>query len=360
MKKIFISWSKNKSRDLAFLLKNFLESSEIESFISEQDIIAGEEVQNKINQQIAECDKLIICFTYENKKSPWLLYEAGLARGMNKTIIPILFDKNPQWDSWIDNPMNYVREINLFSPNFEKSFIDCFDLHDNKFMRSALNQFIKEVNIVKDKYRKIDINCEEFVNTLASNEAFQVKNPIYRNNIAYFYTGFETLELWKNIVDSFLYTGKYLWIYGRKNMKLVLNHEELFKYLEEKSIYDDMDGIDFRCLFLDPESKEVHNAHKDQDIFSSELNTTIKRAHHMVGDNKRLQDCFKKYSHRREEIIIRIDNCILYSKPHFNENGQPEIITNSMFEVFSVNSPKGVECCNKYLLIRDNASPMYP
>lgn len=53
------------------------------------------------------------------------------------------------------------------------------------------------------------------------------------------------------MVKSFLYTGKYLWIYGRKNMKLFGgNFKELFEYLEEKTTNEDMFVIDLRYLFL--------------------------------------------------------------------------------------------------------------
>ena len=193
----------------------------------------------------------------------------------------------------------------------------------------------------------------------ASLEEFQVRSPIYRNKTAYFLTGFETVALWKNIVDFFLYTGKYLWIYGRKNMKLILHHAELFQYLNEKALHDDMDGIDFKCLFLNPESSEVKVAHRNPDILSSELNTTIKRASNLIGDNQCLKKCFRKYSHRRDEIIIRLDNAILYSKPHFDSNGVPNLITNSMFEVFSATSERGKEYCQKYIEVWNNAIPMF-
>lgn len=43
---------------------------------------AGEFVQEKIISNIENCDILILCFTTENKRSPWLLYEAGYASGL--------------------------------------------------------------------------------------------------------------------------------------------------------------------------------------------------------------------------------------------------------------------------------------
>lgn len=362
MSKIFISWSKSKSRDLAIEIKHLLESLDPRSkiFMSEDDISAGERVQEKIIHEIADCDILLLCFTKENKKSPWLLYEAGFANGLNKKIIPLLFDTDPSWHSWIDNPMNFAREINITESDFATKFIQSFELRDSSYIRNSLSDFVKETEKIKDKHRQVDAQCEDFVELLASNDAFRAESPIYRNRIAYFLTGFETFDLWKSIVQSFLYTGKYLWIYGRKNMKLFGgNFNNLFEYLEEKTVNENMFGIDFRCLFLDPDSDEVKYAHKQQDIFSQELDATIKRAKHVIGDNQVLQKCFRKYSNRREEIIIRLDNCIIYSKPHFDENGQPQIMTDTKFEVFSASSKHGQECIQKYCAVWNSAIELF-
>ena len=357
--RIFISWSKAKSRDMAYILKELLQSFGLETFVSEKDILAGEAVQSQINSRIQNCDLLVLCFTQDNKKSPWLLYEAGLACGMGKKVIPILFDHDQNWHSWVDNPMNFAREISIQSTDFQDVFLRAFSLTDNPFVRDALNVFLSKAEEVKDRYRQVDIQCEDFVEKLISKECFQVQSPIYKDKVAYFYTGFETLELWDIIVNSFMYSGKYLWIYGRKNMKLVLHHKLLFQYLKEKADNYNMQGIDFRCLFLDPRSEEVQHAHKDQDVFPSELISTIKRAKHMIGDNQKFQECFRKYSHKREEVIIRLDNCIIYSKPTTDENGYPPIMTNTMFEVFSTSSEKGKAVCQKYEQIWSNATPMY-
>lgn len=117
MSKIFISWSKNKSEELAKLTKHTLEEllPDANFFMSEEDIQAGDCVQNTIMHQIEQCDIFILCFTSDNKKSPWLLYEAGYASGLHKRVIPILFDKDSLWHSWIDNPMNvYCSFVALF------------------------------------------------------------------------------------------------------------------------------------------------------------------------------------------------------------------------------------------------------
>ena len=359
---VFISWSKAKSMQYALKTKTLLEklNHSINAFVSEVDIHGGEDVQDKIIQKITECDKLVLCFTKENKKSPWLLFEAGYARGLQKTVIPLLFDEDPNWHSWIDNPMNIAREINFNHKNFSSLFFECFEIPNSEIGRQELQRYKKSILDTKDKFRQVDIQCEDFVDKLAHNESFVVENPFYRDKTAFFLTGFESFDLYKTIIESFIYTGKYLWIYGRKNMKLFGgSFGSFFKYLEEKSSFDGMEGIDFRCLFLDPDSPEVEKAHIQQDIFKSELVATILRAKSVVKDNTKIQKCFKLYSNKREEIIIRLDNCIIYAKPNFDANGYPQLLTNSGFEVFSAKSEKGKECIKKYENIWNNARDMF-
>lgn len=362
MNEIFISWSKPQSGEFAKSTKHILEKllPDIKIFMSEEDIHAGECVQNTIIQHIEQCDILILCFTAENKKSPWLLYEAGYASGLHKRVIPLLFDKDSSWHSWIDNPMNMAKEIDFYKDSFNTEFIEAFSLTKSEYTILCLKDYKEEINKIKEQYRHIDIQCEDLIEKLVSIDKFTLSSPYYRDKVAYFLSGFETFELWKAIMQSFLYTGKYLWIYGRKNMKLFGgNFNELFEYLDKMAMQPKMAGIDFKVLFLNPTADEVHYAHKDQDIFESELKTTITRAKRTIGSNKVLQQCFKMYSNRREEIIIRVDNCIIYAKPHFDINGMPNIMTNSKFEVFSVFSDKGKECIEKYLAVWEKAVYMF-
>lgn len=358
---IFISWSKSKSKEFAIATKELLGSvnPHIDAFVSDIDIHAGEDVQTKIIEKIKECDKIVLCFTKENKKSPWLLFEAGFARGIGKSVIPILFDDDPNWHSWIDNPMNIAREIIFNSEFFVKNFLDCFELQSSKSNKNKMENYVKSINEIKGNFRDIDIQCEDFVGKLISNDAFVVENPFFRDRTAHFLTGFESFDLLKVIIDSFMYTGKYLWIYGRKNMKLLSgNFQDFFKYLEEKTHSNSsMDGIDFRCLFLDPNSDEVERAHTRKEIFITELRACILRAKDVIKDNKILQNCFRFYSNRREEIIIRLDNCIIYSRPSFDIYGRPQLLTNTGFEVFSADSLKGKECIEKFNDIWYKARP---
>jgi len=362
--KVFISWSKEKSEKYAIRTKALLESvtPKIESFVSEVDIYAGEDVQDKIIQKIVECDKLVLCFTRENKRAPWLLFEAGYARALKKTVIPLLFDPDSNWHSWVDNPMNVAREVNFNHPDFVSTFINTFGVSDTPSNRKKINAYMLSINEIKENFRAIDICCEDLVEKLAHHDAFVAESPTFRDKTAHFLTGFESFDLLKIVTESFRYTGKHLWVYGRKNMKLFSgNFQTFLTYLKEKAAYEHlgMDGIDFRCLFLDPESEEVERAHLHQNIFKLELETTILRARGAIGDNTQLRECFKFYSNKREEVIIRLDNSIILARPNFDANGRPQILTDSAFEVFGAMSPKGQECIKKFEEVWANAKPMY-
>ncbi len=145
--KIFISWSKKPSMEYALKTKDLLEKldSSIRAFVSEKDILAGEDVQNEIINKISECDKLILCFTKENKRSPWLLFEAGYARGLHKTVIPLLFDDDPNWHSWIDNPMNIAKEISINKDSFVEKFFRGLEISDTRANRNKLDKYKVEI-----------------------------------------------------------------------------------------------------------------------------------------------------------------------------------------------------------------------
>jgi len=106
-----------------------------------------------------------------------------------------------------------------------------------------------------------------------------------------------------------------------------------------------------RCLFLDPTSSEVEYAHIKPSLLRTELRSNIERALDIINDNPMLSESFRKYSGKRDEIIIRLDNAIIYSRPIFDHNGRPQILTNIGFEVFSADSEKGKKCIDKFLSV---------
>lgn len=94
--KVFLSWSGERSKQVASLLKTWLKCviQSVDPWMSSQDISRGELWYNAINNQIAQISTGIICLTEENKEKPWILFESGaLAKGISTNhIITLLID----------------------------------------------------------------------------------------------------------------------------------------------------------------------------------------------------------------------------------------------------------------------------
>lgn len=83
------------------------------------------------------------------------------------------------------------------------------------------------------------------------------------------------------------------------------------------------------------------------------------RARIEVDSYPNIKKCFRSYDTKREEIIIRLDNCIIYSRLIFDAYGKPQILTNTGFEVLSAKSTRGQKLIKKYKQIWDNAHEMF-
>lgn len=96
---VFISWSKQTSKDFALLLKQWLPEviQQIEPWISTEDIDKGQRWAAEIGAKLGELHQGILCITAENVDEPWLLFEAGaLAKSMDDARVrPVLLGLQP-------------------------------------------------------------------------------------------------------------------------------------------------------------------------------------------------------------------------------------------------------------------------
>jgi hypothetical protein len=93
--KVFISWSGQRSKELANALRDWLPLvlQYIEPWVSDKDISAGERWAQAIAGELEAANFGIICITPENIHSEWILFEAGaLSKSMQDAkVIPLLF-----------------------------------------------------------------------------------------------------------------------------------------------------------------------------------------------------------------------------------------------------------------------------
>ncbi|MCP1620150.1 TIR domain-containing protein [Pseudomonas sp. SLBN-26] len=98
--KVFLSWSGQRSKDVASLLSDWLccviQASR--PWISARDLDRGSLWFGEINDQLKDTTVGIICLTQENKARPWILFEAGaLAKGLSTSrVCTLLIDLDPK------------------------------------------------------------------------------------------------------------------------------------------------------------------------------------------------------------------------------------------------------------------------
>jgi len=98
--KIFLSWSGNRSKEVANLLSDWLccVIQAVRPWISTRDLDRGSLWFGEINDQLKDTSVGIICLTQENKNRPWILFEAGaLAKGLSTSrVCTFLIDLEPK------------------------------------------------------------------------------------------------------------------------------------------------------------------------------------------------------------------------------------------------------------------------
>ena len=94
--KVFISWSGNKSQQVAAIFRDWLPSviQSIEPYVSSEDIDKGARWSTDIAKELENSTFGILCVTKDNLEAPWLSFEAGaLSKTMEKSFVtPFLFD----------------------------------------------------------------------------------------------------------------------------------------------------------------------------------------------------------------------------------------------------------------------------
>ena len=96
---VFISWSGERSREIAIGLRDWLPNviQAVKPWMSAADIDKGTRWSSDIAVQLEEAKVGIICLTPENLEAQWILFEAGaLSKTLEKTYVcPYLFQVEP-------------------------------------------------------------------------------------------------------------------------------------------------------------------------------------------------------------------------------------------------------------------------
>lgn len=159
-KKIFISWSRHYSKEIALELKKILEEkiflgTELKCFVSDVDIASGEDWWNKIKTELKSSGMGILCVTKQNVKEPWIFYEAGALVANNINVIPLLVSCDQKLLE--HSPLNTKECVQFYD---ETKFLKMIqDINEKLELLSINNDQLKTIS--KDAYRVIRSNLKK-------------------------------------------------------------------------------------------------------------------------------------------------------------------------------------------------------
>lgn len=360
--KIFLSWSKLKSKELAMVTKDFLEGmfrGTITVWMSSESIAYGSMSMLDINKALKDSEKCITFITEENVNSPWIMYEAGAIAGKNylesesdigDAVVPIIFD-NIDSKNFVSHPLNQFQRLSFCKESMYK-LIKQLNVKTNAFSDdktlekqfnlnwNSLNKSIKNILQRYSLKGKSPVTCDFLINAFDKvNFPAPDCGPIVKYD-----SGFETQQLYDVLLNN---VDKRLWIFGRKNRKLFsTENRHFFKDLNRRQ----KNGFDFRCLFIDPSSDNILKAQRG-DNFINKLMVCLNEAKELLTSNGiNAKEVCKLYSCERTDEIIIIDNAIVYSHITYAHDDFPHPLTKAPFFVLDIENPIG---CKYYQLFEN-------
>ncbi len=155
---IFISWSGEKSKQIALLLKKFLETTNdfFRPWVSNADIDAGGDWLQELRENLKKAHFGILVCTQESKDKPWLLYEAGVLSSVLqwKKVVPILVDIN---EGDLPGPLQCFQAIRITKNELKELFEQVNKAHfDNEaaILSVLMENFDRNYEDFYEKYNK--------------------------------------------------------------------------------------------------------------------------------------------------------------------------------------------------------------
>lgn len=152
---VFLSYN-SKNEDFAELVKLKLEKEDIQVYKDTNQIYAGSEWRNEIDQGLINCDVIIVLLNQISTKSPYVTYEWAFALGNGKTIIPILTE-----DTVVHPRINILQYL---------------DFKDGKRPWEKLIERIKTIKKVGPKLKVTDLTVEDLERLIKGSKSMATEN----------------------------------------------------------------------------------------------------------------------------------------------------------------------------------------
>ncbi|HET7454298.1 MAG TPA: TIR domain-containing protein [Solirubrobacterales bacterium] len=156
--KVFISWSGDRSRDVAAALGDWLPQilPAVDPFVSTRNLAAGSRWAIEIAEELEETDFGIVCITRENQFAPWLNYEAGaIAKSVAAShLVPLAVNLAP---AEIDHPLGQFQGTEATEAGIrgiaESLNAACPEPRPERYLNSALEKFWPDLKAELEEFR---------------------------------------------------------------------------------------------------------------------------------------------------------------------------------------------------------------
>ncbi len=113
--RIFISHS-STDKWVAQQIANHLVERGLDCFLDEKDIETGDSIDEAIQENLSDCDEVLLLLSPASLKSQWVLIELGGAKVLKKRLVPILLHvgQNELPDVLSDQLARDINEIELY------------------------------------------------------------------------------------------------------------------------------------------------------------------------------------------------------------------------------------------------------
>ena len=327
MTRVFLSWSGERSRRMANSLAAWLPRiiQNCRTWTSDRNIEKGQRWFEEIGKTLEEHHFGIICTTPENYTAPWLLFEAGaLSKSIGRSrVCPLLLGLSPselkgpllQFQATVVAQEDMLKLVNTINAQMGDARLD------KDILMDCFHRFWKDIEADMTTIAKVPIPGGEFAMPRVV-EAFAKHGlplPVIGSE-AHFTSGYESHGLYSTVMEI---ARERLFIIGRKNRKVFdKEHQDFMGALKQRIA----NGLDFRVLFLDPDSPEhiIRAAHRDED-FRQQLQTCIESAvRSLERSGVAPKAVCRKYSTLRVASIVVVDDAVLFSPVRLSPDGRAE------------------------------------
>lgn len=139
--RVFISWSREPSRSIAQALREWLPMvvQHVQPWMSAQDIESGARWNDEVAAELERSDFGIICLTWSNQYSPWLLFEAGaLAKHLKVArVVPLYIDLRP---SEVYGPLAAFQGVSLSEDGMRRLVHDVSAMRKKPMLQGQVDE----------------------------------------------------------------------------------------------------------------------------------------------------------------------------------------------------------------------------